>query len=80
MAKRLALHPRDFHGERLRIGDSVRRARRGSDIIHWKRRATLPVERVVGIGTQAHEHLLGLIQVSGSVAWESPKNFEKVTR
>ena len=78
MPKRPALHPRDFNGERLRIGDSVRRARRGSDVIHWKRRATLPVERIVGIGT--HEHMLGLIQVSGSVAWESPKNFEKVTR
>lgn len=69
----------DFHGKRVRVGDSVRRVRRGSDIIPLaRRRAQCAIVRVEEIGTG--EHLSGLVHVTGQLAWESPANFEKVEK
>lgn len=66
----------DINGKRLRVGQTVRRAAYGSDIIPCERRAQCRPVQIEAIGTG--EHLDGLIRTSGALAWESPANFERV--
>lgn len=64
----------DINGQPMQIGDRVRRARRGSDVIPEERRTLYGNVTAIGDG----EHIAGMVKVSGFIAWESPNTFEKV--
>lgn len=64
----------DINGQPLRVGDKVRRAARGSDVLPVERRVLHGEVRQIGEA----EHVAGLVMVSGFIAWESPRNFERV--
>jgi hypothetical protein len=66
---------RDINGDPMQVGDKVRRARRGSDVIPVERRSLYGALIAIGEG----EQFAGYVRVSGFIAWESPTNFEKVT-
>lgn len=58
---------KDIKGNSLRVGDTVRKVEFGPKAIH---------RLIMAIGEG--EHIAGLIMVTGSIAWEAPRNFEKV--
>lgn len=64
----------DCNGTPLHVGDKVRRAARGSDVIPVERRTLFGTVEAVGEA----QHVAGLVKVSGCIAWESPRQFEKV--
>ncbi len=65
-AKYMAL---DVNGDRLRAGDYVRKLEFGAKALQRK---------VIAIGDG--EHIAGLIRTELSIAWEHPRNFEKVAQ
>lgn len=66
----------DINGTSFAVGDRVRRARRGSDVIPVESRVLYGNVRAIGDA----EHVRGLVLVSGFIAWESPTNFERVEK
>lgn len=75
---------KDINGKRLKAGDMVRRARRGSDVIPVKRRSgkgALPPMEVLHIG-RTGTPLDGYIcvdNIGGFRLWERPNNFERIS-
>ncbi len=58
---------KDVKGNSLRVGDTVRKVEFGPKAIH---------RLVMAIGEG--EHIAGYIKVTSSIAWEHPRNYEKV--
>lgn len=58
---------KDVKGNELRVGDTVRKVEWGPNAIH---------RLVEGIGEG--ETIAGYIKVTGSIAWEHPRNYEKI--
>lgn len=58
---------KDAKGNSLRVGDTVRKVEFGPKAIH---------RLIVAIGNG--EHIDGWIKVTSSIAWEHPRNYEKV--
>lgn len=67
----------DINGVEVRVGDTVRQAARGSDIIPVERRCIHGVVRAIG---EAGSGVEGSVQVAGFLAWQSPRNFERVDK
>lgn len=68
----------DINGKRIRKGDKVRRAARGSDVIPTKRRTSLPPEVVLAVGRGKQFAGYVAIGVHGFRTWERGSNFERL--